>query len=265
MEELTRLAMSQAMCIVEFSVQLGLNVDQISSSLVNKTNQPPTISTNLLNTNLIDSPSPSSSSTANNQQLRTNLAELIGEMLRLKADKNGLNNLIDQSNQSNTTQNNNLNEIVSTILAKHSHQLNVNQQVKHIFQWIVDLALYLTRIAPQTRLNQSSSTHKTSATNLYGSGLLADLGFLNEVRKAIVYMKLLFVSSTATTNTNSPPNGASLFFISNSLPVLPLRSSMQKDLLTDLFNIYTKIIYKSIEGEPHIFWKLAEIWRCLNS
>lgn len=55
--------------------------------------------------------------------------------------------------------------------------------------------------------------------------------FLNEIRKAIIYMKLLFINSSGA-----------------SLPILPLRSSVQKDLLSDLFNIYSKIILKTTEG-----------------
>ena len=157
----------------------------------------------------------------------------------------------DVKNQLNMDSKPTLNEIVTAIMGKSGHQVTVNQQIRHIFQWILDLALYLTRIAPQTRLNQSvdGSCYQKGSGTLYGSGLLGHLAFMNEMRRAIVYMKLLFTAATSQLNATASGNSTTVnFFLVNSLPVLPLRSSMQKDLLSDLFNIYTKIIYKSIEG-----------------
>jgi hypothetical protein len=204
MEELSRLAMSKAMSVLSYAIQLVPDIEQISANFLNKTNQQAAISMGLLS---LDS------------SFQSSLSDLITDLL-------------------NEKKLNSLSEILSVIISspKRPYNVSVNQQVRHILQWILDLSLYLTRIAPLSRLNSSSSTAK-SRGQVFGFGLLFDLGFLNEIRKAIVYMKLIF----------NQPNV--------NFPILPLRSSVQKDLLSDLFNVYTKIILKITEGEfKRIFW-----------
>lgn len=199
MEELSRLAMSKAMSVLSFAIQLVPNIEQISDNLLNKTNQQPAINMGLL---------------ALDSSFQSSLSDLVTELL-------------------NEKKLNSLSEILSVIVSgpKRPYTVSVNQQVRHILQWILDLSLYLTRIAPLSRLNHSSSSNTKSRGHLFGFGLLFDLGFLNEIRKAIVYMKLIF----------NQPNV--------NFPILPLRSSVQKDLLSDLFNVYSKIILKITEGE----------------
>ena len=81
--------------------------------------------------------------------------------------------------------------------------------------------------------------------------LLNDPWVLNEIRKALIYMKLLFVYSSLLSQSQ-PQQPQSNYFITSSLPVLPLKSSMQKDLITELFNIYTKILIKTSEGNHRL-------------
>lgn len=211
LEELCRLAMFRLMSIISYAIQMPFDADQLISqnpNFVNKSTQQTMIKTSVLN---MDS----------SVSLSMSLSEQISDVLSLHPDEK-----MNVDHKPST-----LSEIVAYISHNKLFHITVNQQIRHLFQWMLDLALFLTRIAPLSRLNQSSSsTVNKRSSNLFGFGLLADLTFLNEIRKAIVYMKLLF--------TNAQVN----------VPILPLRSSVQKDLLSDLFNIYSKIILKTSEG-----------------
>lgn len=249
---LTKLILNRLMSIISFSVQLSLNIDQIKTLFSTSS-----LNISLINSNLeiINQPTSMSNNPILSQTpFKNSLYEYISDLLRIK---------LDQAQKVNFSLSDfkalSLNDIVQSILSRKNFQLSVNQQVKHVFQWIIDIALYLTSVAPLSRLNQANNVNSTKLNNHFGSSLLGDLAFLNEIRKSIVFIKLLF-----TYSSNLPAQAQSVnFLIFNSLPVLPLRSSMQKDLLSDLFNIYTKIIFKSSEG-GNVLHDESIIDQCLN-
>jgi hypothetical protein len=137
--------------------------------------------------------------------------------------------------------NNRLAEFVQSILNRKSVQISVTQQLKHIFQWVIDVSLYtLNQI---TNTNQQHYYNQPNAKIAHGFNL-TDINFLNDLRKCLVYIKLL-VTYTATSPQPSNTSQHTLnSFIYSSLPVLPVRSTLTKDVLNDLFNIYTKIVQR---------------------
>ena len=243
LETLTRLVLNRSMSIVTFSVQFVLNVENLASSiatslpastgLINKSSTPATVNTALINSNLdlINQPVTSGQQPTHfmhSVKFKNNLNEYFSEVLLSSNVKPNVNDLKI-----------NLNELVQLVLSRKNYQITVNQQLKHVFQWIIDLSLYL--ISMITVVKQTmSSTASSKSTSFYGSGLLNDLAFLNEIRKALAYIKLILVY----TQTQPQPN--TLIMI--CLPIFPLRSSSQKDLISEIFNIYTKFMVKLVEG-----------------
>jgi hypothetical protein len=145
-----------------------------------------------------------------------------------------------------------LNDIVQFVLSKKNFELTVNQQLKHLFQFMIDIVLYLTNVIILAKSGSSSgmttsSSGSSASKSYYGIGLLQDAWFVKEMLKAIMFVKLVFAySAHLQQHPLQHANNSQLVF--HSLPVLPLRSSMQKDLLNDLFNIYVKIYLKITEG-----------------
>ena len=77
----------------------------------------------------------------------------------------------------------------------------------------------------------NSSNLNINSNDFFAASLLKDRWFLNEIRKSLVFIKLL----------NQQTQQANF----NQLPVLPLRSlSYHKDLIAELFSIVTRIIQK---------------------
>ena len=135
----------------------------------------------------------------------------------------------------------NLLDIVQNIIRKNT-KIIVTQQLRHLFQWVIDIALYLLSISNKPQQQQQHSI---------GISLLTDAQFINEIRKCLIYAKILFLTVTSQSLTPSPGATAqsinNTIFLYSSLPVLPVRSSSTKDLISDLFNVYTKFYNKSNE------------------
>ncbi len=217
-EYLSKLMLNRALSLITYSVQLVLNVELLSSSL-SSTNVANLVNKNLINTSLVTSHADSidQSNQLNQVAFKQNLSEYFSNLLKLK--------LVDANNKYDFK----LNEFIQSILNRKNYQVCVNQQLKHIFQWILDLALQLASQVAQQTQNKS---------NQFGSGLLNDLVFLNELRKSILYMKLIIIL-----NQQQNP------FIAQSVPILSVRimQSNQRDLLSDLFQIFSKIVFKSAD------------------
>ena len=49
----------------------------------------------------------------------------------------------------------NLNDIVQSILIRKNYQLIISQQVKHIFQWIIDTSLHLISLVALSKFNNN--------------------------------------------------------------------------------------------------------------
>ncbi|CAF0729025.1 unnamed protein product [Brachionus calyciflorus] len=214
---LAKLTLNRIMSIVSFSVQFNFSIDQIKS-LLNSGNN---LNLSQLSSNLeiINQPNGMFNNPLLNQiQFKNNLYDYLSDLLKIQKNNNDAKQL-------------SLNDIINSIQSRKNYTLSINQQLSHIFQWIIDVSLYLTSVVQTSKFNQSS--------NHFGFSLLNDIWFLNEIRKAIVYVKLIISYSTQSQGSN---------FLVNSVPVLPLRSSMQKDLLSELFKLYTKIIYRVVEG-----------------
>ncbi len=121
----------------------------------------------------------------------------------------------------------------------------MTQQLKHVFQWVVDVSLYTLNQITNTK--QQHFCQPMNSKIIQGFNLF-DINFLNDLRTCLVYMKLLFLY--AINNPQSSPNQQKLnSFIHGSLPILPVRSTLTKDILNDLFNIYLKITQKLNETE----------------
>lgn len=216
---LIKLILSRIMSMISFSIQLKLNMEQVKTSLG---------SSNSLSSSQIISVIDSlnqpnaifNSSILNQANFRNNLLDYLNEILKVKPDANVNFNELKQLE---------LNDIINAVLSRKNYQLCVNQQVKHILQWVIDLALYLINVI----LNQSTSQ--------FGLSLLNDLWFLNEIRKVIVIVKLMIIY-----NAQNQINNSNLLI--NSVPVLPVKSSMQKDFLAQLFKLYSNIFFKNLEG-----------------
>jgi hypothetical protein len=161
---------------------------------------------------------------------------LLSEQLKIATSVDSLNSVNSNSKMT-------LNELVQLIMSRKGVYVVVQQQLRHIFQWIIDLALYLTTVAavrPALMSSQTTSSDHPSPPptgrlklNHIGASLLDDINFLNDLRKAFVYIKLLQVH----------PSGGP------SLPVLPLRALSSRDLINELYSAYSKIIFKIAEGK----------------
>lgn len=253
---LSKLNLSRSLSIVSFSVQFVLNIDLLTtnlsnnpansnlSSLINKSIQPPTVNSSLINQNL-DMINQYSSTTHHLQP------QSILSQVKFKNNLNEyFNDLLRTNNETNLTKLN-LNEIIQSLLSRKNYQILVNQQLRHVFQWILDLSLNLINILVLTKQKHKQNSTESQSSSMVFLHLLTDSSTLNEIRKALIYIKLLFVYSSLVTQSQiqQQSNLQSNYFVTSSLPVLPLKSSMQKDLITELFNIYTKLIIKQTEGK----------------
>ena len=114
-----------------------------------------------------------------------------------------------------------LSEIIQSILNRKNTTVLVNHQLKHIGQWIIDMTLSL--------VNATLATSSGTNNDTLGTTLIKDQEFLNEVRKGLLFVKLLF-------SLNQP---------NYPMPVLPYRSmGYQKDLLNELFSIVTRLMHR---------------------
>ena len=220
------------------------------ASLVNKSVTPATVNSSLVNQNLDLINQASAQPQAQSQivaqtKFKNNLNEYFGDLLRTKLETHSTKL--------------NLGEIVQSVLSRKNYQIVVNQQLRHVFQWILDLALNLIHSVVLAKQNQGHNGDALSSSPL--SSLLGDTWALNEIRKALIYMKLLFIcastssqqANTQAPQTTSTQQSQSHYFITSSLPVLPLKSSMQRDLINELFNIYTRFLIKNLEGSYFCF------------
>ncbi len=137
----------------------------------------------------------------------------------------------------------NLVDIVQNMISRKNTKIIVSQQLRHLFQWVIDIALYLISI---------STSNKPQQAQLFGWSLLNDTQFLNEIRKCLIFIKILFLSASSLSSSTTPTASqqqqiTNSTFIFSSLPVLPVRSSSTKDLVSELFNVYTKFFNKSNE------------------
>ncbi|RNA44954.1 mediator of RNA polymerase II transcription subunit 16 isoform X1 [Brachionus plicatilis] len=220
---LIKLILNRIMSIISFSVQFSLNVDQMKSSMGSASSLSTSQLVSVVDT--LNQPTAMfSSSILNQTQFKNNLLDFLNEVLKVKPDaKTNFGDLKQLA----------LNDIVAAILSRKNYQLCVNQQLKHVLQWVIDLALYLINVVQSFKFNHSPSH--------FGLSLLNDLWFLNEVRKVIVVVKLM-ISYNGQHQTNAS------HLLINSVPVLPVKSSMQKDFLSELFKLYSNIIQRIIEG-----------------
>jgi len=222
---LIKLILNRSIQTASFSIQLILNIDSINSSL--SSNKPGQLNTSFILSNL---DSINQSLTNNTQlsqsisqvQLKNNLDEYLNDLVKLKITLN--NNEMKPS----------LNEMVQSITSRKNYQLVCNQQLKHIFQWVIDTSLHIISVVAISKLSISNQSNKPS-NYLLGSSLINDNWFLNEIRKGLIYIKLLF--SYSSMNQQQQSNNC----VSTSLPILPLKSSSQKDILSEMFNIFTKL------------------------
>ena len=100
-----------------------------------------------------------------------------------------------------------------------------------------------------------TSINQPGDKEYYVSSLLSDYWFLNELRKGLIFIKLISVvnqTSTASQTTNN--------LLSSSLPILAFKSLIisnnyhqQKDILSELFNILTKIIHRINQSKLSFF------------
>lgn len=225
---LIKLILNRSIQTASFSIQLILSIDSINSSL--PSNKPGQLNTSILLSNLdsinqsLNNNTQLAQSILNQVQLKNNLDEYLNDLLKLKTVLN--NNELKPS----------LNEMVQSVINRKNYQLVCNQQLKHIFQWIIDTSLHIISVVAISKLNSSNQSNKPS-NYLLGSSLINDNWFLNEIRKGLIYIKLLFSYSSINQQQQQQSNN----FISTSLPILPLKSSSQKDILSEMFNIFTKL------------------------
>ena len=230
---LAKIALNRSTITLSNSVQLNLNVEalitsasnpnmNINSSMINTSCQPPLINTSIISSN-IDTQGAVSTSNISHLPFKTNLNEYFSDILSLDTDGN------------NETLN--LNEIVQATLNRKNYSVTLNQQVKHVFQWILDITLYII----------NEATIPENKTNNFISSLLNDLWFLNELRKGLIFIKLVY---TINQMNIAASNQTASSLIGSSLPILPFKSIVsssfqQKDIISDLFNIVTKIIHRN--------------------
>lgn len=227
---LAKLTLNRSISIFSYSIQLNLNVDSLislfsnsSSNFINTSKSVPLINTNLITTNLDyinNQTMPNSPANSFNQiPLKTNLNDYFSEILKLDSLTNtNLNEL-------------RLNDIVQSILNRKNTTIVVNCHLKHIAQWIIDMSLSLvkTTLHVYKSIKTGSISDSQTEHDIFAASLLMDYWFLNELRKGLLFVKIL----TSLNLANYP------------LPVLPYRSmGYQKDLLSELFSIITRLIPK---------------------
>jgi hypothetical protein len=243
-DQLIKLSINRSMSIVSYSIQLILNLEQLRKSL-NQTiesNLSNTLNITLFTSNLdalnqaIVSPNSNSTISSNvlNQiSFKSNLYEYMSDLL-------------DQS--SSYLKQMNLNDIVQFIISKKNYQLSIGQQLKHVFQFQIDLALFLISnfVISKNGYDLKNSTQTKRSSFHYGLGLLNDSWFLKELLKMIIYIKLI-LSHVINQQQTAEQQKSNFAFL--SVPVLSTRSSLHKDVLTDIFNIYMKILLKVLDGK----------------
>lgn len=234
MDILLKLTLCRLNIILSNSVQLSLNVDalinfnnSLNGSLINTSLQPPLINTSMISSNadLFNTTQITTSSNIVHLPLKTNLNEYFSDILNL-----------DKENPAETL---NLNEIVQAILSRKNNVVVLNQHVKHLFQWLIDMTLNM--------IDETITSISQLGDNEYNvSSLLNDYWFLNELRKGIIFIKLISVVNQTNLASQTQSN-----LISSSLPILAFKSlitnnnfQQQKDVLSELFNILTKMIHR---------------------
>jgi hypothetical protein len=224
-----KLILNKAVSIVAYSVQLVLNMDQIKLEDSKDALTGFNVSSFWLNqegSSQSTSESASATFSALNQiQFRNTLSEFLGD-------------IVDQHSILRQIQ---LNDLAQFVLSKKSHELHVSQQLKHLFQFILDVALYLLDV-----IGLVKSSSGSSSKSYYGTSLIQDSLFIKEILKSIMFMKLVSAYSSTFQQSQQPTVTQQLVF--QSMPIMPVRSSTQKDLLGDLFNIYVRVYLKLAEG-----------------
>ncbi len=253
-DTMLKLIVNKSVPIMAYAIQLILNTEIVKKLELASTNasldtKDTSLSIAYVMSNIetlnqsIKSPAPSESNNTfsylSHVQFKNSLYEFFGDLLEQHASLRQMQ----------------LNDIVQFVLSKKNYELHVNQQLKHLFQFAIDVLLYLTNVVILAKSSSSAANldggAKATNKSYYGLSLLHDVWFLKEMLKTIILIKLVFKS--AQQQQQQQQGNA---FIMLSLPVLPLRSSMQKDLLNDLFNIYIKIYCKVNEGKS-LVWELG--------
>ena len=242
---LVKQILNRSMSIISFAVQLTLNMDSLvttfssssSSSYINTTTIPPSINTALI----------VSSSDFINSQIVSNAQSNPFSHIPLKSSLNDYFTEILKLDQNPNEFKLNINEIVQSVLNKKNLTIIVNQQLRHVNQWIVEMALSVANAGANVyKPNQL----KQEQYEVFAASLLNDSFFLNELRRGLIIIKLLFVYSSMLASPQSSMQQLPNNFVSSSLPVLTLRSSIyQKDFVSDLFNLITKLIHKNFESK----------------
>lgn len=225
---LAKLVLNRTISIFAYSIQLNLNIEALTilfansnPNLINTQASVPLINTNLITNNLdyINSQTTSNSPANGFNQipLKNNLSDYFTEILKLDTIGSSFSEL-------------KLMEITQSILNRKNTSLVVSWQLRHLGQWMIEMALSLVEATMQVhRMDRMSDVEP----DFFGNSLLKDLDFLNQVRKGLLFVKLLF----------------SLNESGQIMPVLPYRSmGYQKDLIAELFSIVTKLIHK-VKGE----------------
>jgi hypothetical protein len=239
MDILNKLILSRSLQIISYSIQLVLNIEAVQSLSLSSANS--TLNSKALNTSTlvsnIDLINQSGLNGSTQISLKNSLDEYLNDLLRNKKLT--------------------MNEIVSSITGRKNFTLVVNQQLKHVFQWIVDTSLNLVSFLALCKFNNNlNSNNNQNNVSKKVNGLVKDSWFLNELRKGLVFIKLVFFyNSIYNSNSNTGAGQQSQqnsFLISTSLPVLPLRSASQKDILSEIFNVLSKLIEKLSENSDGI-------------
>ncbi len=205
---LAKLLLTRSLPLLSHSVQLSLNTDSLAllfpASINTQSPTLPLISTSLItsNSDYINSPA---SANNNISQLppKANLNDHLADILRLDTEPR-------------------LADIVQSILSRKNTTLIVTQQARHVSQWIVDTALALI-----SAYIDVSRVSMEAAADLFAFSLLKDQAFLNEMRKGLIFVKLISTQQQ------------------HQQPVLPCRSlSYQKDLLAEMFSVLTRLVQR---------------------
>lgn len=234
---LIKLTLNRSILFLSNSVQISLNVDSLINANnlnINTSMQPPLINTSIISSNSDIINQVAVPSNISHLTFKTNLNDYFSDVLQLDAEN--LNEIL------------NVNEIVQSIINRKNNIVTLNQQVKHIFQWIIEITLDLIDEIILS-INKPSDHQDQSETSL-----LNDYWFLNELRKGLVFIKLIYVVNQSNTSSSSQllSNNS---LINSSLPILSFKSLIvnnsyqQKDIISDLFNIITKLMHKSNPGK----------------
>ena len=229
---LIKLILNRCMSIMSYSIQISLNTESLitmfsnsNANLVNTSQSVPLINTSLLSSNIDYINNQTFPNSPANSfvhiPIKTSLSEYFNEILKL--DSNSHTNLNELK----------LNEIVQSVVNRKNSLVVFNQQLKHLAQWIIDVTLNLVNVFVVTTNKSNNSYNNIDSCGLEPdflfASLLSDYSFLNELRKGLLFIKLMFSVSQSNINL--------------SLPILPHRSiTYQKDLLAELFSVLTKFI-----------------------